>query len=259
VAKRSDRRARRQAAAGGAAAPPKAAEPAPPAVYATRQFWLGVLAAACLLVPAVVAAAAIGGGGDDEPSAPAAAMSEEEDSAQREAERLRRATQTRDKQQVQELTDRMRAYGDELGPIVDAVARTLPPERENAIGPLAEPDEVAGWIRTARGAHGYLSESVSGETGTNVARGAFAAAVDALVQMTETYRLALEQPAVREQLLERVRGQRGVALRAWETGTVQLDAINIAVGFGHQHVATLGAGGRPPDSLPEGSGATDGG
>jgi hypothetical protein len=259
VAKRSDRRARRQAAAGGAAAAPKAPEPAsPPAVYATRQFWLGVLAAACLLVPAVVAAAAIGGGGDDEPSAPAAATSEE-DSAQREAERLRRATQTRDKQQVQELTDRMRGYADELGPVVDGVGRTLPPERENAIGPLAEPDEVAGWVRTARSAHEFLAESVSGETGTNVARGAFASAVDALVQMTETYRLALEQPGVREQLFERVRGQRDVALRAWETGTVQLDAINIAVGFGHQHVATLGAGGRPPDSLPEGTGATEDG
>jgi hypothetical protein len=258
VAKRSDRRARRQAAAGGAAAAPKAPEPSPPAVYATRQFWLGVLAAACLLIPAVVAAAAIGGGGDDEPSAPAAATSEE-DSAQREAERLRRATQTRDKQQVQELTDRMRQYADELSPIVDAVGRTLPPERENAIGPLAEPAQVAGWIRTTRAANEYLSESVSGETGTNVARGAFASAVNGLVQMTETYGLALEQPAVRKALFERVRGQRDVAMRAWETGTVQLDAINIAVGFGHQHVAGLGAGGRAPDDLPEGTGATGGG
>jgi hypothetical protein len=238
--------------------PPPAAPPEPaPAAYATRQFWLGVLAAACLLVPAVVAAAAIGGGGD-EPGAPSAATSEE-DSAQREAARLRRATQTRDKQQVQELTDRMRQYGDQLGPIVDAVARTLPPEQENRIGPLAEPGEVADWVRTARAAHDYFAESVSGETGTNVARGAFASAVDGVVQMTETYRLALEQPAVREQLFDRVRGQRDVAMRAWETGTVQLDAINIAVGFGHQHVATLGAGGRPPDTLPEGTGATEGG
>jgi hypothetical protein len=226
-------------------------------VYRTRSFWLGVLAAACLLVPAAVAAVALGGG-DDEPAGAAAATSPE-DSARREAERLRRATQTRDKQQVQELTDRARQYGDSLGPVVDAVARTLPPARENAVGPIAEPAAVADWIRRTRAARRFFAESVSGETGTNVARGAFAAAVDGLVQMAETYRLALDEPAARRELFERVRGQRDVALRAWETGTIQLDAINIAVGFGHQHVAALGAGGRPPDDLPEGTGATDDG
>jgi hypothetical protein len=77
--------------------------------------------------------------------------------------------------------------------------------------------------------------------------------------MVETYRLALADPASRAALFERVRGQRDVAMRAWETGTVQLDAINIATGYGHQHVAALGAGGLPPDDLPEGSGALDDG
>ena len=258
MAKRSDRRARRQAAAGG---PPPQAKPSEPssAAYTTRQFWLGVLAAACLLVPAAIAAAAIaGGGGDDQPSAPAAAATTEDDSARQEAERLRRATQVRDKEQVQELTDRMREYGDQLGPIVDEVARTLPPGRENAIGPLASPAEVADWIETARAARRFFAETVSGETGTNVARGAFAAAVDGVYQMSETYRLALDRPEAREALFERVRGQRDVALRAWDTGTVQLDAINIAVGFGHQHVAGLGAGRLPPDDLPEGTGAIEG-
>jgi hypothetical protein len=99
---------------------------------------------------------------------------------------------------------------------------------------------------------------VSGETGTNVARGALAAAVSSVGELVATYRLALEEPANRAALLERVRGQRDVAMRAWDTGTVQLDAINIAVGYGHQHVPALGAGGLPPDDLPEGTGAIDG-
>jgi hypothetical protein len=259
VAKRSDRRARRQAAAAGATAPAApVAEPAP-AAYRTRQFWLGALAAACLLVPVAVAAAAIaGGGGDGEPGAAAVATPEsEEQAAQREAERLRRLTQTRDKEQVKELTDRTRGFADDLGPIVDGIARTLPPGDDRKVGPLASPAEVRDWVRKSRAARRFFAESVSGETGTNVARGAFAAAVNSLFEMVETYQLALDDPSSRPQLFERVRGQRDVTMRAWETGTVQLDAINIATGYGHQHVAALGAGGLPPDDLPEGTGAID--
>jgi hypothetical protein len=258
VAKRSDRRARRQAA--GATAPAaKAAEPAL-ASYRTRQFWLGVLAAACLLVPVAVAAAAIagGGGGDGEPGAAAVATPESEEQAiRREAERLRQVTQTRDKEQVKELTDRTRGFADDLGPIVDGIARTLPPGNDSKVGPLASPAEVRGWVQKSRAARRFFANSVSGETGTNVARGAFAAAVNSLFEMVETYQLALDDPSSRPQLFERVRGQRDVTMRAWETGTVQLDAINIATGYGHQHVAALGAGGLPPDDLPEGTGAVD--
>lgn len=258
MAKRSDRRARRQAAGDGATTPAaKAAEPEP-ASYRTRQFWLGVLAAACLLVPVAVAAAAIAGGGDGEPGAAAVATPESEAQAiRREAERLRRVTQTRDKEQVKELTDRTRGFADDLGPIVDGIARTLPPGNDSKVGPLASPAEVRDWVQKSRAARRFFAESVSGETGTNVARGAFAAAVNSLFEMVETYQLALDDPSSRPQLFERVRGQRDVTMRAWETGTVQLDAINIATGYGHQHVAALGAGGLPPDDLPEGTGAVD--
>jgi hypothetical protein len=253
VAKRSDRRVRRQA--GGAASPPKAAEPVlSAAAYRTRQFWLGVLAAACLLVPAAVAAAAIAGGGEDEPAAAAATAESPDEAARREAERLQKATQTRDKEQVKELTERTRGFADDLGPVVDGIARTLPPGNDDKVGPLASPADVQEWVRTTRAVRRYFADSVSGETGTNVARGAFATAVGSLAELVETYRLALDDPP----LLERVRGQREVAMRAWETATVQLDAINIAVGYGHQHVPALGAGGLPPDDLPEGTGAVDG-
>jgi hypothetical protein len=261
VAKRSDRRARRQGAAAGAtAAPPKHAEPAAPPAYRTRQFWLGVLAAACLLVPVAVAAAAIAGGGDDAPqsAATAEAPETEEEAARREVERLQKATQTRDKEQVKDLTDRARGFADDLGLIIDGVARTLPPDSETKVGPLASAADVRDWSRRTRAARAYFRESVSGETGTNVARGALAAAVSSVGELVATYRLALEEPANRAALLERVRGQRDVAMRAWDTGTVQLDAINIAVGYGHQHVPALGAGGLPPDDLPEGTGAIDG-
>ena len=258
MAKRSDRRARRQGAAPGAtAAPVKAAEPAP-AAYRTRQFWLGVLAAACLLVPVAVVAAAIAGGGDGEPGTAAVATPESpEQAAKREAERLQRVTQTRDKEQVKELTDRTRGFADDLGPIVDGLARTLPPGDDGKVGPLASPAEVRDWVRTSRAARRFFANSVSGETGTNVARGAFAAAVNSLFETVETYQLALDDPSARAELFDRVRGQRDVTMRAWETGTVQLDAINIATGYGHQHVAPLGAGGLPPDDLPEGTGAVD--
>ncbi|HTE61290.1 MAG TPA: hypothetical protein VK631_13140 [Solirubrobacteraceae bacterium] len=262
MAKRSDRRARRQAVGSGGPAPPppRAAEPAP-AAYTTRQFWLGVLAAACLLVPAAIAAAALAGGGDGGSASDGAAATATPDSpeaeARREAERLQQATQTRDKEQVKELTDRMRAYVDDLTPVVDGIDRTVPPDNERKVGPLASSADVQDWVKRTRAAGRFFAESVSGETGTNVARGAFATAVGSLAEVVETYKLALKDATARTALLERVRGQRDVAIRAWETGTVQLDAINIAVGYGHQHVPVLGAGGLPPDDLPEGTGATD--
>ena len=260
MAKRSDRRARRQgAAAGGAASPPRTPESAPPpAAYRTRQFWLGVLAAACLLVPVAVAAAAIVGGGDDDGAAASAKAPESpEEAVQREVERLQKATQTRDKDQVKDLTDRARGLAADLTPVVDGVARTLPPDSETKVGPLASAAAVGDWMRRTRAARRYFRDSVSGETGTNVARGALAAAVNSVGELVATYRLALDDRSNRAALLERVRGQRDVAMRAWDTGTVQLDAINIAVGYGHQHVPALGAGGLPPDDLPEGTGAVD--
>jgi hypothetical protein len=252
---------RRQGVEQGRSAPaPRAAEAAP-AAYGTRQFWLGVLAAACLLVPAGVAAAALAGSGGDggstDRAAAVATPESPEAEAKREVERLRRATQTRDKEQVKELTDRMRGYVDELTPIVDGIARTLPPENDKKVGPFASSADVQDWGRRTRAARRFFAESVSGETGTNVARGAFATAIGSLDEVVQTYRLALDDAPARAKLLERVRRQRDVATRAWETGTVQLDAINIAVGYGHQHVPALGAGGLPPDDLPEGTGAVD--
>jgi hypothetical protein len=253
MAKRSVRRARLQARA-----PAKpAAEPAKPA-RGRRQFWLGVLAASCLLVPVAAVAAVIArdgdGGGDPVPAAVQATATP----TPSEVERLQEISHVRDKEQVQQLTDLMRQYGQDLDPVVRGVSRTVPPGRGHKVGPLATRAEVDGWRDRTRKAAAFFDVSPSGETGTNVARGALATAVRGLDEMVETYKLAVEAPAVRSSALERVRAQRDNAIKAWQTAGVQLDVINIAVGFGHQHPPTPGGGGQPPDDLPEGTGATDG-
>ena len=260
MAKRSDRRARRQASgAGRPAVGESTPAPAPP-TYRTGQFWLGALAAACLLVPVAIAAALLSGG-DSEPAASSAQAADASSTASadqdEEAERIRRWTQTRDKKQVKELTDRMRDVSDDLAPVMAGLARTLPLEAKTKVGPLADRSEVEGWILKTREARDIFKESESGETGTNVARGAFAASLRSLAEATANYKLALDEPSARAALLKSVRAQWDLAVKAWSTAAVQLDAINIAVGFGHQHVATLGAGGTPPDQLPEGTGATE--
>jgi hypothetical protein len=59
----------------------------------------------------------------------------------------------------------------------------------------------------------------------------------------------------------RARERRDLAVRAWSVAATQLDAINIATGYGHQHVYLGGsesAGGLGADPAPEGSGAEGG-
>jgi hypothetical protein len=227
-------------------------------LFRTRTFWLGALAAAVLLVPVAIVAALLAGGGDQQqPAARAAAANTADARIESEVQKLRRQTQTRDKQQVEDLTARMRRYADELTPLVTGVARTLPPERRHKVGPVAGSAQVEEWRRRTRAAKAFFADSVSGETGTNVARGAFGAAVNAFAEVAESYKLALDNPGARAALFERVRAQRDLAMRAWETASVQMDAINIAVGSGHQHVPSPGGGGTLPDDLPEGSGATE--
>jgi hypothetical protein len=247
VAKRSVKKARRR--------PPEAAPPAPPS---RRQFWLGVLVAALVLIPLAAVGVVIASGSDETPQTEEQAFQDEVES---EAARLRRQTQVRDKEQVKQLTDRMRGTVDALAPVLSGLGRTFPPGEDSKLGPLAKPPAVAGWRRAVRAEDEFFAETVSGETGTNVARGGFAAALDALTEAVESYRLALEQPAARSALLERARRQRNLAVRTWSVAATQLDAINIATGYGHQHVYLGGseaAGGFSADPAPEGSGAEGG-
>jgi hypothetical protein len=250
MAKRSVKKARQREEPTAAAAP----EPAP----SRRLFWLGAIAAAVVLVPLAVVGVVIASGSDDPPPSSPTTVEQE---IQSEAAELRRQTRVRDKEQVQELTDRMRATVDALAPVLSGLARTFPPGEDDKLGALARAAAVERWRRAVRGEDEYFAETVSGETGTNVARGGFAAALDALTESVETYRLALAQPAARDALLERAREQRNLAVRTWSVAATQLDAINIATGYGHQHVYLGGseaAGGFGADPAPEGSGAEGG-
>jgi cytoskeletal protein RodZ len=247
VAKRSVKKARQR--------PEPAAETAP----GRRPFWLGVLVAAVVLVPLAVVAVIVASGSGEEPQqTEEQAFAEEVES---EAAELRRQTQVRDKEQVAELTERMRATVDALAPVLSGMGRTLPPGEDDEVGPLARAAAVQRWRRALKTENEYFADTVSGETGTNVARGGFAASLDALSEAVETYGLAVEQPVARRALLERARQQRDLAVRSWSVAATQLDAVNIATGYGHQHVYLGGseaAGGFGADPAPEGSGAEGG-
>ena len=237
---------------------PAASQPEGGSGASRRSFWLGVLAAAALLIPLGVVGIVLASSGDEDPAAAEQASVEAE--IESEAEVFRRQTQVRDKEQVKELTDRMRGTAEDLAPMLTGMAKALPPGAKR-VGPPAPASDVEEWRRAVREADEYFAETVSGETGTNVARGGFAAALDALGESVETYRLAIEQPGARRQLFERARTQRDLAVRSWSVAATQLDAINIATGYGHQHVYLGGAeasGGFGADPVPEGTGAEGG-
>lgn len=222
---------------------PPTAPPAPaPPAWRTRSFWLGAGAAAVLLVPAGVAAAVLAGGGDDRPAAPRSASVPY---VERRAAELREEFAARDKAQVEELTARMRGLRDDLDPAVRGITARR----------RAGATTVAGWMREAEAAARTFEDVPSGETATNIARMASAAAVRGVLEAVRTYALARDAGAWRAVLLERARAEKAVALQAWETAIVQLDVVNIAAGFGHQHVGIPGTRGEASDGLPEGTDA----
>jgi hypothetical protein len=253
VAKRSVKKARQREGA-----QPQPAQ-APPS---RRQFWIGAAVAAAVLIPLAVVGVVIASGDDSATNPAADEQAALKKSIDTEAAVLRKQTQVRDKEQVKELTDRMRGTVDALAPVLDGLGRTLPPGRDEKVGPVAGSAAVAKWRRTVRAENAYFADTVSGETGTNVARGGFAASLGALSESVETYALAIADPAHRGALLERARRERDLAVRTWSVAATQLDAINIATGYGHQHVFLGGAaevGGMSPDPAAEGSGASGGG
>jgi hypothetical protein len=250
VAKRSVKRARLREEQ-----QPRPSQKPEPSAASWRTFWIGVVVAAAVLIPLGIVAVVVASGSEEE--APADPVAQEVES---EAAKLREQTQVRDREQVQELTERMRQTVDDLQPTLSGLARTFPPGEDDRTGRVASTADVQEWIRAVREADLYFEDPPSGETGTNVARGGFSAAVDALLGAVDTYRLALRDTANRDELLERARAQRNLAVRTWSVAATQLDAINIATGFGHQHVylgASEAVGGFGADPSPEGSGATD--
>ena len=259
MAKRSVRKQRREGGTtGGAPTRAPEQEPAAAPVWRSSAFWIGGLVVG-LAVAAFAAAAlvAFSGGSDDEtPAATAPTASPTGDDAIPSAEELEAQFTAQDREQIEQLTTEAKDVADRLQPVMTDLEEALP--RKGAAPAHAADDQVQEWLDTARDAAAPYEESISGGTGHNVARLTLRAALDGLVSAIETYRLAAQPGADREALLERASEQRDNAIRTWSAAGVQIDAINVDAGFGHQHVAQLGgaaAGAQPPDSLPEGTDA----
>ena len=260
MAKRSVRKQRREGETTTNGAPARAPEQEPAAapVWRSPAFWTGGLVIGLAVAALAVAAfLAFGGDGDDEtPAAAAPTASPAGDDAIKSAEELAAEFSARDREQIEQLTIDAKAVADRLQPVMTGLEDALP--REGAPPAAAAEDQVQEWLDTARDAAEPYQESISGATGHNVARLTLRAALDGLVSAIETYRLAGQSGADREALLVRASEQRDNAIRTWSAAGVQIDAINVDSGFGHQHVAQLGgaeAGAQPPDSLPEGTDA----
>jgi hypothetical protein len=248
MAKRAVRRERRRSPAEGHdRAPTPSATPASSTpVWRTSAFWIGGVAVG-LLVALVAAAVVIATGDDDQAADPAAAALE---SQVQSPEGLEKQFAERDRQQIESMTLQARRIADGLAPVMGAFNRAL---REGG----SPPPVSAQWLDTARGYAAGFQESVSGETSTNVARLGLRASLEGLVNAMEIYRLSGDGPN-RAAIVARALEQRDIAVRTWSTATIQIDAINIDAGFGHQHVPQLAgaaSGAMPPDTLPEGTDA----
>jgi hypothetical protein len=248
MAKRAVRREKRRSQAGAQdRAPATTARPTASApVWRSSAFWIGGLVVG-LVVAVLAAGLGIALGGDDQPAGAANAPETQEQSS----EDLEKQFAERDRQQIEQMTAEARQIADGLAPTMTAFNRAL---RDRA----APPPASAQWLRQARRYAAPFRESVSGETATNVARLGLRASLEGLVNAIGLYRLGGETPD-RTAILARAREQRDIAVRTWSAATIQIDAINIDAGFGHQHVPQLAGaatGAQPPDTLPEGTDAT---
>lgn len=179
--------------------------------------------------------------------------------AERTAE-LEEEEAVRDRQQVGELTEQARDVAGDLVPVLESMLAVMPPGEDP--GPLADAETVEGWQATTADVASRFEEVPSGSTGTNVARNSIAIAAGIFQTAADTYALALEaEGEQQEALVAQAAAQRDLAVRSWSVGATQLDEINIAAGFGHQHVylEAEGSGALTPDASAEGDGAHEDG
>jgi hypothetical protein len=159
-----------------------------------------------------------------------------------------KADAQRDAQQIVELTATARTTRQLVTPIVTGLAASTAPSQES----------LAAWQAVMLQETQRYSQTVSGATATNVARGALRSAVGALANALETYTLARQLPAAQQaQLLELAAKQRVLAVTTWSVAATQLDQLNVDAGHGHQHVylnTSPDGGAMTPDGSPEGKG-----
>ncbi|GAA1008418.1 hypothetical protein Aple_069980 [Acrocarpospora pleiomorpha] len=169
---------------------------------------------------------------------------------------LRKADADRDVKQIGELTTLAKSTAAELDKVLAALALAVPRDTTTAAQP-AVPEIVRGWQDVVRKVAEKHAESPSGMTATNVARGGFRSAVNALGGALDTYALVQALPEdQRKPLLDLVSRQRSTAVMMWSVAATQLDQLNVDAGNGHQHAYLTGVpgdGAIAPDQIPEGT------
>ncbi len=159
-----------------------------------------------------------------------------------------KADAQRDAKQIVELTSTARTTRQLVAPIVTGLAATTPPDAA----------QLEAWKQVMLQETQRFSQTVSGGTATNVARGALRSAVTALANALETYTMARGLPAAQQApLLELAAKQRTLAVTTWSVAATQLDQLNVDAGHGHQHVylnTSPDGGAMTPDGSPEGTG-----
>jgi len=224
-------------------------------MWRTSAFWLGGLVVGLAVAAIAVAAIVVLGGDDETPATPAATPAA--DDGIKSAEELEQEFAERDRKQIEELTSEARTVAETLQPVMDGLEEALP--RSGGPADQVAAGKVQQWLDKVRDAAAPYQESISGGTGFNIARNTIRAALDGLVNTLETYQLASGAGVDRAAVHQQAAAQRDNAIRTWSAAGVQIDAINIDAGFGHQHIEQLGgaeAGGLAPDTLPEGTDAT---
>ncbi|GLW11750.1 hypothetical protein Misp01_68780 [Microtetraspora sp. NBRC 13810] len=201
-----------------------------------RRFRLWLAAAVVLAfgagVPAGMAIAGPGTSGED------AAVAE-----------MREQEARRDAAQITELTTMARATQEALGPVVDGLAAAAP--EGGAGAPEVPQARLSEWRTVMTGEVKKYEETVSGATGTNLARNALRSSVNMLSVALDTYVMAADLPEDRRaSALGIVTRQRSLAVATWSVAATQLDQLNIDAGNGHQHVDLTGA--PMNDGFPEG-------
>jgi hypothetical protein len=177
------------------------------------------------------------------------------DAGQRAIADMQEADAKRDVQQIGELTTTARQTADDLSRVLAGLATAFPKDPASNAQP-AGPVPIGDWQRVLQQAVSRHSDTPSGTTATNVARGGFRSAVNALAAAVDTYAAAQALPAdSRQTFLDLATRQRSAGIAMWSVAATQLDQLNIDAGNGHQHVyltSAPGEGAIAPDDVPEG-------
>ncbi|GAB1819581.1 hypothetical protein HerbRD11066_27450 [Herbidospora sp. RD11066] len=161
-----------------------------------------------------------------------------------EVEKMQISDLKRDAEQIKTLTGQAEQTVQELDKILPAMAETGPPD-------------ITVWQEAIRKAVERHAETPSGMTETNVARGGFKSALNALSISVDLLAEAQKLPeADQAAYVELATRQRTLGITIWSVAATQLDQLNVEAGYGHQHAYLSGApgeGAMHADDVPEGT------